>query len=33
MSSTETDAIREEVRARYADAARSVDAGDTDACG
>jgi SAM-dependent methyltransferase len=33
MSSTETDAIREEVRARYAEAARSVDAGDTEACG
>jgi arsenite methyltransferase len=33
MSSTETDAIREEVRARYAEAARSVDAGDVETCG
>jgi SAM-dependent methyltransferase len=33
MSSTETDALREEVRARYAEAARSVVAGDAEACG
>jgi arsenite methyltransferase len=33
MTTTGTDAIREQVRARYAEAARSVDAGDTEACG
>jgi SAM-dependent methyltransferase len=33
MSSTETDALREEVRARYAEAARSVVAGAAEACG
>ena len=33
MSSTETAALREHVRARYAEAARSVDAGDSEACG
>ncbi|MEO9175507.1 MAG: arsenite methyltransferase [Gaiellales bacterium] len=35
MSTTDTanDALREEVRARYAEAARSITAGDTDGCG
>jgi arsenite methyltransferase len=33
MSTTDTDALREEVRARYAEAARSVVAGDSEACG
>jgi arsenite methyltransferase len=33
MSSTDTDAIREEVRARYAEAARSVESGDAEGCG
>ena len=35
MSSTETDtdAVREQVRARYAEAARSVETGDAEACG
>ena len=33
MNTADTDAIREQVRARYAEAARSVDAGDTEACG
>jgi arsenite methyltransferase len=33
MSSTDTDALREEVRARYAQAALSVAAGDSQACG
>jgi arsenite methyltransferase len=33
MSSTDTDAVREAVRARYAEAARRVESGDTQACG
>jgi arsenite methyltransferase len=33
MSSTDTDAIREAVRARYADAARSIGSGDAEGCG
>jgi SAM-dependent methyltransferase len=32
-ATTAPDAIREQVRARYAEAARSVDAGDSEACG
>jgi arsenite methyltransferase len=33
MSSTDADAIREEVRARYAEAARGVESGDSESCG
>jgi SAM-dependent methyltransferase len=33
VSTTDADAVREQVRARYAAAARSVDAGDSEACG
>jgi arsenite methyltransferase len=33
VSTTDADAVREQVRARYAAAAHSVDAGDSEACG
>jgi arsenite methyltransferase len=33
MPTTDAEAVREQVRARYAEAARSADAGDTEACG